>query len=60
MTDAEVLHWVEEHVTTIFMKVTGNLQPDRFEVTWIDRSGSHREKEVCQSLRELAERHPDE
>ncbi len=60
MEDKDVLHWVEQHVTEIFMKVTGSLEPDRFLVSWIDNTGRSHDNEVCNSLRELAERHRDE
>ena len=60
LTDADVLHWVEEHVCGIFMKVTGNCELDRFLVNWINHDGALVENEECSSLRELAERHKDE
>ncbi len=60
MEDKDVLHWVEQHVAGIFMKVTGPHEPDRFLVSWIDRDGGYNENEECSSLRELAERHKDE
>ena len=51
MTDAEVITWIEQHVSGILMSVAGPLR-----VTWIDDDGCT-QMEVCDSLRELAEKY---
>lgn len=41
MTDAEALKWVEEHVTSIRMNITGDNDPGRLTVEYIDDNGEH-------------------